>query len=153
VLKVIQAIRGRASCSHARVRPRVGEVVAGRRDERISAPFYYGALQPDAVRSSISSARNSSMSLTPPGWMPKWLPVRKELATGFDDPVDVAPDEIKEFPSHYGDLRLVYAVRTIYGTPPALSALVEVIEPLLKDVHGESRAPASLPKRFPDSVK
>ena len=50
------------------------------------------------------------------------------------DPVDVAADEVEEFPAHHGDLRLIDPVGAEDGTPAALGALVEVVEPLLEDV-------------------
>ena len=100
------------------------------------------------VRSSISSAMNSSRSLIPPGWMPRWFPVRKQFASRFDDPVDIAAHQIEEFPAHHRDFRLVDPVGAEDGTTTAFGALIEVVEPLLENILGQVPGTGKLAQTF-----
>ena len=52
---------------------------------------FRGGVMCTPVMSSISSQKKSTMSLKAWGWMPRWLPVRLQLATGSSIQLMFAP--------------------------------------------------------------
>ena len=81
--------------------------------------------------------------------------VANAIARGgwLDDPLDVAAHQVQQLAADHGDFCRVDPVRAEHGAAPALGALMEVVEPLLEDVFGRSRAPASGPNSRPAAVK
>jgi hypothetical protein len=121
--------------AHAGIRPRVGEVIARRRDEKdIGAFFVEGELHANAGPVLDIVRHEFEHVLDAAGLDAEVVSRSETVRYRFHDPVDVAADEIQELPSHHRDLRLVDPVRAKDGAPPALRALVEVVEPLLEDV-------------------
>jgi hypothetical protein len=66
----------------------------------------------------------------------------------LDDPVNVAADQIEEFPGHHRDFTCIDAIRAEDRAAAALRALEEVIEPFLQDVLSEFPGSCKLSKNL-----
>ena len=94
------------------------------------------------------------LSLKAWGWIPRWLPVRKQFAAGSITQLMLQPDQVEQLPGHHRDLRRVDAVGAEHRAAPALGALVEVVVPLLEDVLRQLARPRPACRAiFPAAVK
>ena len=91
--------------------------------------------------SSISSQRNSTLSLKVWGCRPMWLPVRLELAAGSMIQLMLTPTRCSSSRQHHGDLGGIDAVGAEHRAAAAFGALIGVHEPFLQ--HPEGHLPAA----------